>query len=60
MQVDKWIIIVGRCGSLVGRCGGLVVSVLATRSARPGFESRPGDSGARGAADRSVNTVQLD
>ena len=33
------------------RCGGLVVSVPATRSARPGFESRPGPlpkSGLRG------------
>ena len=33
------------------RCGGLVVSVFTTRSARPGFESRPGaspQSGLRG------------
>ena len=26
----------------LGRCGGLVVSVPVSRSARPGFESRPG------------------
>ena len=34
-----------------GKCGGLVISVLATRSARPGLESRPGaspQSGVRG------------
>ena len=36
--------LVGRCCGLVGRCGGLVVSVSATKSARPGFESRPGAS----------------
>ena len=30
----------GRCGGLV-RCGGLGVCVPATRSARPGFKSRP-------------------
>ena len=33
--------LVVRCGGLEVRCGGLVVSVPATRSARPGFESRP-------------------
>ena len=43
------------------RCGGLVVSVPATRFARPGFESRPGASHkvVGGAADCLVNTVQI-
>ena len=30
----------GRCGGQDGRCGGQVVSVPATRSALPGFESQ--------------------
>ena len=52
----------GRCGGQDGRCGGQVVSVPATRSALPGFESQARASAQsgllKGGMDHSVNTVQ--